>query len=67
LTLEESRELEERVRRLGIRCPPGTLAPPPSLAPALGRTKAHPPEPVGEVLHGGPIIRRNIGQVLGVR
>ena len=24
-------------------------------------------EPVGEVLHGGPIIRRNVGQVLGVR
>jgi len=61
------RRLGERVRRLGIRCPPGTLAPPPSLDAALGRTKARPPEPVGEVFHGGPVIRRPIGQVLRVR
>ena len=67
LTLEESRELEERVRRLGMRCPPGTLARPPSLDAARGRTKARPPEPVGEVFHGAEIIRRNIGQVLRVR
>ena len=67
LTLEESRRLEERVRRLGMRCPPGTLARPPSLDAARGRTKARPPEPVGEVFHGAEIIRRNIGQVLRVR
>ena len=28
---------------------------------ALGRTKARPPERDGEVFHGRPVIRRNIG------
>ena len=67
LTLHESRRLEQRVRRLGFSCPPGTLAPPASLDVALGRTKARTPEPVGEVFHGGSVIRRNVGQVRGMR
>jgi hypothetical protein len=67
LTLEESRRLEARVRRLGMRCPPGTLAPPLSFDAALGRTKSRAPEPDGEVFYGGAIIRRNIGKVLAIR
>ena len=29
--------------------------------------KPQPPQPVGEVFYGGPIIRRNAGQILAVR
>jgi hypothetical protein len=50
---------------------PGTLPAEPlarvlSLRP-IRRSDATTPGPAGEVIYGGPIIRRNIGQVLGVR
>jgi hypothetical protein len=67
-----ARDLERRLRRLGIHCPPGTLEPltqdahlarSPAAVPATSdRTVA------GEVIYGGPkIVRRNVGQVLRVR
>ena len=39
----------------------------PSPSPQARPTTSNRVEPAGEVVYGGPLIRRNIGQVLGVR
>jgi hypothetical protein len=69
VTLQESRRLEHRLRALGLRCPPGTL--PPLLPPAVERSGhlRHAAVAADDVIiHPlGTVIRRNVGQVLGVR
>jgi hypothetical protein len=53
----------EIIRKIALPQKSRVLSPSPQVRP----TTSNRVEPAGEVIHGGPVIRRNIGQVLRVR
>lgn len=63
-------EVEQQIRRLGLRCPPGTLKPPVDEQPQTAYRSAddlHFERWQADAFKHGGIVRRGIGQVLGVR